>query len=160
MLLPLQDLLIALGVGPRPPQLEGSTCPTHGGAQLAARGWRNPSLRSWYLAPAFWDSGASPAKPCTNGTSAVRGFDTESDFSDFDPLHRCGSPRKQHGELELLKEGDSRSTGHLARVGQGISSGGCGEPPPAATPTPRHPRGRPRSHSRDPVLPCSTWTHC
>ncbi|MEJ1287687.1 epsin 1 [Cricetulus griseus] len=103
-----------------------------------------PSSDPWAPAPAFSDPwGGSPAKPSSNGTAAVGGFDTEPDeFSDFDRL-RATLPTSgsSTGELELLAgEVPARSPGAFDMSGVGDSlAEAVGSPPPAATPTPTPP---------------------
>ncbi|XP_054444287.1 epsin-1 isoform X2 [Pteronotus mesoamericanus] len=103
-----------------------------------------PASDPWAPAPAFSDPwGGSPAKPSTNGTAVVGGFDTETDeFSDFDRL-RTALPTSgsSTGELQLLAgEVPARSPGAFDMSGVGGSlAEAVGSPPPAATPTPTPP---------------------
>ncbi|XP_055410192.1 epsin-1 isoform X2 [Bubalus kerabau] len=123
----------AAGEGPAPDPWGGSD----GGAPVSGP----PASDPWAPAPAFSDPwGGSPAKPSTNGTAVVGGFDTEADeFSDFDrlrtPLPASGSST---GELELLAgEVPARSPGAFDMSGVGGSlAEAVGSPPPAPTPTP------------------------
>ncbi|XP_037015661.2 epsin-1 isoform X2 [Artibeus jamaicensis] len=103
-----------------------------------------PASDPWAPAPAFSDPwGGSPAKPSTNGTAVVGGFDAEPDeFSDFDRL-RTALPTSgsSTGELQLLAgEVPARSPGAFDMSGVGGSlAEAVGSPPPAATPTPTPP---------------------
>ncbi|XP_045686317.1 epsin-1 isoform X2 [Phyllostomus hastatus] len=103
-----------------------------------------PASDPWAPAPAFSDPwGGSPAKPSTNGTAVVGGFDAEPDeFSDFDRL-RTALPTSgsSTGELQLLAgEVPARSPGAFDMSGVGGSlAEAVGSPPPAAAPTPTPP---------------------
>ncbi|KAM5296243.1 epsin-1 isoform 2-T2 [Glossophaga mutica] len=103
-----------------------------------------PASDPWAPAPAFSDPwGGSPAKPSTNGTAVVGGFDAEPDeFSDFDRL-RAALPTSgsSTGELQLLAgEVPARSPGAFDMSGVGGSlAEAAGTPPPAAAPTPTPP---------------------
>ncbi|KAF4011355.1 hypothetical protein G4228_001827 [Cervus hanglu yarkandensis] len=126
----------AAGEGPAPDPWGGSD----GGAPVSG----TPASDPWAPAPAFSDPwGGSPAKPSTNGTAVVGGFDTEADeFSDFDRL-RTALPASgsSTGELELLAgEVPARSPGAFDMSGVGGSlAEAVGSPPPAAAPTPTPP---------------------
>uniref|UniRef100_A0A4W2CKS7 Epsin 1 n=1 Tax=Bos indicus x Bos taurus TaxID=30522 RepID=A0A4W2CKS7_BOBOX len=126
----------AAGEGPAPDPWGGSD----GGAPVSGP----PASDPWAPAPAFSDPwGGSPAKPSTNGTAVVGGFDTEADeFSDFDRL-RTALPASgsSTGELELLAgEVPARSPGAFDMSGVGGSlAEAVGSPPPAAAPTPTPP---------------------
>ncbi|GAB1291520.1 Epsin-1 [Apodemus speciosus] len=142
---PLQGPLLTLGVGPQLLQLERGPHLTHGEALMGGAPVSGPpSSDPWAPAPAFSDPwGGSPAKPSSNGTAAVGGFDTEPDeFSDFDRL-RTALPASgsSTGELELLAgEVPTRSPGAFDMSGVGGSlAESVGSPPPAATPTPTPP---------------------
>ncbi|KAF5914158.1 hypothetical protein HPG69_003959 [Diceros bicornis minor] len=126
----------AAGEGPTPDPWGSSD----GGAPVGGPSASDP----WAPAPAFSDPwGGSPAKPSTNGTAAVGGFDTEPDeFSDFDRLRTALPPSgSSTGELELLAgEVPARSPGAFDMSGVGGSlAEAVGSPPPAATPTPTPP---------------------
>ncbi|KAF6077397.1 epsin 1 [Phyllostomus discolor] len=103
-----------------------------------------PASDPWAPAPAFSDPwGGSPAKPSTNGTAVVGGFDVEPDeFSDFDRL-RTALPTSgsSTGELQLLAgEVPARSPGAFDMSGVGGSlAEAVVSPPPAAAPTPTPP---------------------
>ncbi|XP_023378564.1 epsin-1 isoform X2 [Pteropus vampyrus] len=124
----------AAGEGPTPDPWGSSD----GGAPTSGPSVSDP----W--APAFSDPwGGSPAKPSTNGTTVVGGFDTEPDeFSDFDRL-RTALPTSgsSTGELELLAgEVPARSPGAFDMSGVGGSlAEAVGSPPPAAAPAPTPP---------------------
>ncbi|XP_053771256.1 epsin-1 isoform X2 [Desmodus rotundus] len=126
----------AAGEGPTPDPWGSSD----GGALVAGP----PASDPWAPAPAFSDPwGGSPAKPSTNGTAVVGGFDAEPDeFSDFDRL-RTALPTSgsSTGELQLLAgEVPARSPGAFDMSGVGGSlAEAVGSPPPAATPTPTPP---------------------
>ncbi|XP_036893957.1 epsin-1 isoform X2 [Sturnira hondurensis] len=126
----------AAGEGPTPDPWGGSD----GGVLVGGP----PASDPWAPAPAFSDPwGGSPAKPSTNGTAAVGGFDAEPDeFSDFDRL-RTALPTSgsSTGELQLLAgEVPARSPGAFDMSGVGGSlAEAVGSPPPAATPTPTPP---------------------
>lgn len=124
----------AAGEGPTPDPWGSSD----GGALVGGP----PASDPWAPAPAFSDPwGGSPAKPSTNGTAVVGGFDAEPDeFSDFDRL-RTALPTSgsSTGELQLLAgEVPARSPGAFDMSGVGGSlAEAVGSPPPAApTPTP------------------------
>ncbi|XP_059520985.1 epsin-1 isoform X3 [Myotis daubentonii] len=103
-----------------------------------------PAADPWAPAPAFSDPwGGSPAKPSTNGTAVVGGFDAEPDeFSDFDRL-RTALPTSgsSTGELQLLAgEVPARSPGAFDMSGvEGSLAEAVGSPPPKAAPTPTPP---------------------
>lgn len=124
----------AAGEGPTPDPWGSSD----GGAPTSGPSASDP----W--APAFSDPwGGSPAKPSTNGTTVVGGFDTEPDeFSDFDRL-RTALPTSgsSTGELELLAgEVPARSPGAFDMTGVGGSlAEAVGSPPPTAAPAPTPP---------------------
>ncbi|XP_047646530.1 epsin-1 isoform X2 [Phacochoerus africanus] len=126
----------AAGEGPTPDPWGSS----EGGAPVGGP----PASDPWAPAPAFSDPwGGSPAKPSTNGTTVVGGFDAEPDeFSDFDRL-RTALPTSgsSTGELELLAgEVPARSPGAFDMSGVGGSlAEAVGSPPPTATPTPTLP---------------------
>lgn len=126
----------AAGEGPTPDPWGSSD----GGAPVSGP----PASDPWAPAPAFSDPwGGSPAKPSTNGTAVVGGFDTEPDeFSDFERL-RTALPASgsSTGELELLAgEVPARSPGAFDMSGVGGSlAEAVGSPPPAAAPTPTPP---------------------
>ncbi|XP_019566460.1 epsin-1 isoform X2 [Rhinolophus sinicus] len=126
----------AAGEGPTPDPWGSSD----GGAPVSGP----PASDPWAPAPAFSDPwGGSPAKPSTNGTAVVGGFDTEPDeFSDFERL-RTALPASgsSTGELELLAgEVPARSPGAFDMSGVGGSLvEAVGSPPPAAAPTPTPP---------------------
>lgn len=124
------------GEGPTPDPWGSSD----GGAPVGGPSASDP----WAPAPAFSDPwGGSPAKPSTNGTGAVSGFDAEPDeFSDFDRLRTALPPSgSSTGELELLAgEVPARSPGAFDMSGVGGSlAEAVGSPPPAAAPTPTPP---------------------
>uniref|UniRef100_F6TPZ7 Epsin 1 n=1 Tax=Equus caballus TaxID=9796 RepID=F6TPZ7_HORSE len=126
----------AAGEGPTPDPWGSSD----GGAPVGGPSASDP----WAPAPAFSDPwGGSPAKPSTNGTGAVSGFDAEPDeFSDFDRLRTALPPSgSSTGELELLAgEVPARSPGAFDMSGVGGSlAEAVGSPPPAAAPTPTPP---------------------
>ncbi|XP_016009663.1 epsin-1 isoform X2 [Rousettus aegyptiacus] len=124
----------AAGEGPTPDPWGSSD----GGAPTSGPSASDP----W--APAFSDPwGGSPAKPSTNGTTVVGGFDTEPDeFSDFDRL-RTALPTSgsSTGELELLAgEVPARSPGAFDMTGVGGSlAEAVGSPPPTDAPAPTPP---------------------
>uniref|UniRef100_A0A8D1SM33 Epsin 1 n=2 Tax=Sus scrofa TaxID=9823 RepID=A0A8D1SM33_PIG len=126
----------AAGEGPTPDPWGSS----EGGAPVGGP----PASDPWAPAPAFSDPwGGSPAKPSTNGTTVVGGFDAEPDeFSDFDRL-RTALPTSgsSTGELEMLAgEVPARSPGAFDMSGVGGSlAEAVGSPPPTATPTPTPP---------------------
>lgn len=126
----------AAGEGPTPDPWGSSD----GGAPASGPSASDP----WAPAPAFSDPwGGSPAKPSTNGTAVVGGFDTEPDeFSDFERL-RTALPTSgsSTGELELLAgEVPARSPGafDMSGVGGALAEA-VGSPPPPAAPTPTPP---------------------
>ncbi|KAM5208946.1 epsin-1 isoform 2-T2 [Hipposideros larvatus] len=126
----------AAGEGPTPDPWGSSD----GGAPVSGPSASDP----WAPAPAFSDPwGGSPAKPSTNGTAVVGGFDTEPDeFSDFERL-RTALPTSgsSTGELELLAgEVPARSPGafDMSGVGGALAEA-VGSPPPPAAPTPTPP---------------------
>ncbi|XP_066127040.1 epsin-1 isoform X1 [Saccopteryx bilineata] len=123
---------------------EGPTPDPWGSSESRARAGGPPAPDPWAPAPAFSDPwGGSPAKPSTNGTAVVGGFDTEPDeFSDFDRLRTALSASgSSTGELQLLTgEGPPPSPGAFNMSGVGGSlAEAMGSPPPAATPTPTPP---------------------
>uniref|UniRef100_G1PLX9 Epsin 1 n=1 Tax=Myotis lucifugus TaxID=59463 RepID=G1PLX9_MYOLU len=126
----------AAGEGPTPDPWGSSD----GGALVGGP----PAADPWAPAPAFSDPwGGSPAKPSTNGTAVVGGFDTEPDeFSDFDRL-RTALPTSgsSTGELQLLAgEVPARSPGAFDMSGvEGSLAEAVGSPPPKAAPTPTPP---------------------
>ncbi|XP_006901877.1 PREDICTED: epsin-1 isoform X3 [Elephantulus edwardii] len=132
------------GGTPTPAAGEGPTPDPWGGADGGAPLGGPPTSDPWAPAPAFSDPwGGSPAKPSTNGTAAVGGFDAEPDeFSDFDRLRTTlPTSGSSTGELELLAgEVPARSPGAFDMSGVGGSlAEAVGSPPPAATPTPTPP---------------------
>nr|KAF6269491.1 epsin 1 [Myotis myotis] len=126
----------AAGEGPTPDPWGSSD----GGALVGGP----PAADPWAPAPAFSDPwGGSPAKPSTNGTAVVGGFDAEPDeFSDFDRL-RTALPTSgsSTGELQLLAgEVPARSPGAFDLSGvEGSLAEAVGSPPPKAAPTPTPP---------------------
>ncbi|XP_063108390.1 epsin-1 isoform X2 [Cavia porcellus] len=132
------------GGTPAPAAGEGPTPDPWGGSEVGAPISGPPASDPWAPAPAFSDPwGGSPAKPNTNGTAAVGGFDTEPDeFSDFDRL-RTALPASgsSTGELELLAgEVPACSPGAFDMSGVGGSlAEAVGSPPPAAAPAPTPP---------------------
>lgn len=123
---------------------EGRTPDPWGSADGGALVGGPPAADPWAPAPAFSDPwGASPAKPSTNGTAVVGGFDAEPDeFSDFDRL-RTALPTSgsSTGELQLLAgEVPARSPGAFDMSGvEGSLAEAVGSPPPKAAPTPTPP---------------------